>query len=182
MPQNFINFICMAAIIANISSLVNSKREVDDVSSKRKGLTLMTFTDKVKRARELCGLTQRQLAELVGVSQRTIASYESSNAKPHASTMRKLAKALMVSVDYLADENITDPTYGIEKEDYIAEARELYGNKAAAEVNALLERNAALFAGGELSQEAKDAYFEAVMKAYLACKEKARETFGRKES
>lgn len=54
--------------------------------------------------------------------------------------------------------------------------------KAAAEVNALLERNAALFAGGELSQEAKDAYFEAVMKAYLACKEKARETFGRKES
>ena len=96
--------------------------------------------------------------------------------------MRKLAKALMVSIDYLADENITDPTYGLEKEDYIAEARELYGNKAAAEVNALLERNAALFAGGELSQEAKDAYFEAVMKAYLACKEKARETFGRKES
>ena len=136
----------------------------------------------IAERRKALGLTQRQLAELVGVSQRTIASYESSNAKPHASTMRKLAKALMVSVDYLADENITDPTYGIEKEDYIAEARELYGNKAAAEVNALLERNAALFAGGELSQEAKDAYFEAVMKAYLACKEKARETFGRKES
>ncbi len=96
--------------------------------------------------------------------------------------MRKLAKALMASVDYLADESITDPTNGLEKEDYIAGAHELYGNKAAAEVNVLPERNAALFAGGKLAQEAKVAYFEAMMKAYPACKEKAREAFGRNES
>ena len=44
----------------------------------------------------------------------------------------------------------------------------------------LLEANAALFAGGELSQDEKDAFFEAVMKAYLTCKEEAREKFGRK--
>lgn len=96
--------------------------------------------------------------------------------------MRKLAKALMASVDYLADESITDPTNGLEKEDYIAGAHELYGNKAAAEVNVLPERNAALFAGGKLAQEAKVAYFEAMMKAYPTCKEKAREAFGRNES
>ena len=45
----------------------------------------------------------------------------------------------------------------------------------------LLERNAALFAGGELSEEAKDAFFTAVTKAYLECKEEARKTFGRKK-
>lgn len=78
--------------------------------------------------------------------------------------MRKLAKALMASVDYLADESITDPTNGLEKEDYIAGAHELYGSKAAAEANALPERNAALFAGGKLAQEAKVAYFEAMIK------------------
>ena len=83
--------------------------------------------------------------------------------------MRKLAKALMVSVDYLADENITDPTYGLKKK--TTSRRPVSYTATAAEVNALLERNAEM--GGELSQEAKDAYFEAVMKAYLACKEKA---------
>ena len=38
----------------------------------------------------------------------------------------------------------------------------------------------ALFAGGELSQDQKDAFFEAVMKAYITCKEEARVKFGRK--
>lgn len=47
-------------------------------------------------------------------------------------------------------------------------------------MNALLEQNAAFFAGGELSQEAKDDFFQAVMKAYLTCKEEARKTYGRK--
>ena len=45
----------------------------------------------------------------------------------------------------------------------------------------LLERNAALFAGGELSEEAKDAFFTAVTKAYLECKEQAKKTYGRKK-
>ena len=49
----------------------------------------MTFTDKVKRARELCGLTQRQLAELVGVSQRTIASSGQSRTLPQCENWPK---------------------------------------------------------------------------------------------
>lgn len=47
-------------------------------------------------------------------------------------------------------------------------------------MDSLLEQNLALFAGGELDQGAKDAFFEAVMKAYLKCKDEARKTFGRK--
>lgn len=141
----------------------------------------MTFSDKIKRSRELCGYTQQQLADLVGVSKRTIASYESSGAIARSSTMRKLAKALHVSYDYLQKDEITDPMYGMEKMSYIDEAREKYGNSAANEVDELLERNAALFAGGELSEEAKDAFFQAVAKAYLECKEEARKTFGRKK-
>lgn len=40
--------------------------------------------------------------------------------------------------------------------------------------------NAALFAGGELSQDQKDAFFQAVMTAYVTCKEEAKAKFGRK--
>lgn len=142
----------------------------------------MTFSDKIKRSREVCQLTQQQLADAAGVSKRTIASYESAGAQARASTMRRLAAVLNVSYDYLARDEIEDPLYGIEKASYVEEARTLYGAKGAAEIDALMERNAALFAGGEISQEAKDAYFEAVMKAYLACKEEARKTFGRSKS
>ena len=141
----------------------------------------MTFSDKIKRSREVRGLSQQQLADLTGVSKRTIASYESSNAVARLSTMRKLAEALQVSVDYLQHDEITDPTYGLEKKEYVDQTRALYGEKAGKEMDFLLEKNAALFAGGELSQEAKDAFFEAVMKAYLTCKEDARKTYGRKK-
>jgi len=142
----------------------------------------MTFSDKIKRSREVRQLTQQQLADATGVSKRTIASYESAGAKARSSTMRKLAAALNVSYDYLARDEIEDPMYGIEKAPYAEDARALYGSKAATEIDLLMDRNAALFAGGEISQEAKDAYFEAVMKAYLACKEEAKKTFGRKKS
>ena len=75
----------------------------------------MTFSDKIKVSRELCNLTQQQLADKVGVSKRTIASYESTDARARSSTMRKLAMALGASYDYLANDEITDPQQGIEK-------------------------------------------------------------------
>ena len=142
----------------------------------------MNFSDKVKRSRELRGFTQQTLADEINVSKRTIAAYETTGAKPRPATMRKLAAALKVSVYYLTIDEVTDPEYGLEKQGYVDQARELYGAHAAREMNALLEQNAALFAGGELSQEAKDDFFAAVMKSYLACKEAAKKTYGRKKS
>ena len=140
----------------------------------------MTFSDKIKRAREVAGLTQNELAQAVGVSQRTIASYESGGATARRSTTEKLAKALKVSVKYLTDETSTDPTAEIEKDGYIEEARKLYGASGVRDIDALLAENTALFAGGELSQSEKDAFFEAVMRAYITCKEEAKQKFGRK--
>ena len=98
----------------------------------------MTFSDKIKRSREVRHLTQQQLADLVGVSKRTIASYESENKIARSSTIRKLADALQVSVDYLTDDSITDPEYGMEKRAYVEQARALYGDKAAHEMDSLL--------------------------------------------
>ena len=69
----------------------------------------------------------------------------------------------------------------VEKQEYVDAAREQFGDKAASEVDFLLEKNSALFAGGDLSQEAKDDFFAAVMKAYLTCKDEAKKTYGRKK-
>lgn len=140
----------------------------------------MTFSDKIKRSREVVGMTQSELAEQIGVSQRTIASYESGGAIARRSTMEKLARALKVSYKFLSDEKCNNPLEDIEKDDYIDQARELYGVKGARDMDTLLADNAALFAGGELSQDQKDAFFEAVMRAYIASKEEAKVKFGRK--
>lgn len=141
---------------------------------------MKSFSVKVKEAREALKLNQQQLGELVGISKRSIAAYETTQTKPRGDVARRLASVLQVSVDYLLNDEITDRQYGKEKAPYIEEARERLGPGAAAEMDALLEQNMALFAGGALDQEAKDAFFEAVMKAYLQCKEEARKTYGRK--
>lgn len=142
---------------------------------------MKSFSDKVRDTRKLLNLNQAELAKLVGISTRAINAYETGNARPRTSTMRKLSEALNVSVDYLNRDDIDDPTHGLEKQPYIDETRERFGAKAALEIDFLMERNVALFAGGEISQDAKDAYFEAVMHAYMESKQAAREKFGQKK-
>lgn len=138
----------------------------------------MTFSDKIKRSREIAGLTQQELADQVGVSKRTIASYECTDAIARRSTTVKLARALKVSVKYLTDETCTDPLADIEKDEHVEEARRLYGANGARDIDSLLSANTALFAGGELSQDEKDAFFEAVTQAYFASKSEAKRKFG----
>jgi transcriptional regulator with XRE-family HTH domain len=141
---------------------------------------MKTFSEKVRDARAELGISQSALAEKVGVSLRTILSYETTDSRPRAGPLIKLAKALNISAGYLKNDDITDPSYGLETQNYIEETRQRFGIKGAKEIDALLQLNVALFAGGDLPQESKDAYFEAVMKAYITAKEEARKTFGHK--
>ena len=142
---------------------------------------MKTFSEKVKEARVSLGISQPQLGKKIGLSVRSVIAYEKGEKKPRPASMLKLAKALGVSVKFLSDDECEDPMADIEKDDYIAEARERYGAIGAKNMDDLLSANTALFAGGELSQEQKDSFFEAVMKAYITCKEEARRKFGKKD-
>lgn len=142
---------------------------------------MKTFSEKVKEARVSLGISQPQLGKKIGLSVRSVIAYEKGEKKPRPASMLKLAKALGVSVKFLSDDECEDPMADIEKDDYIAEARERYGAAGAKNMDELLSANTALFAGGELSQEQKDTFFEAVMKAYITCKEEARRKFGKKD-
>lgn len=142
---------------------------------------MKTFSEKVKEARVSLGISQPQLGKKIGLSVRSVIAYEKGEKKPRPASMLKLAKALGVSVKFLSDDECENPMADIENDDYIAEARERYGVAGAKNMDELLSANTALFAGGELSQEQKDAFFEAVMKAYITCKEEARRKFGKKD-
>lgn len=142
---------------------------------------MKTFSEKLKEARKELGINQQQLADLVGISKRSIAAYESTGTRPRGDVVKRLSAALKVSADYLLIDEAEDPGYGVSSTPYIEEARRRYGSRAAQEMENLLRQNTALFAGGGLDQEAKDAFFEAVMKAYLTCKEEARRTYGHRD-
>ena len=143
---------------------------------------MAAFEEKVKAARVELGMTQQELADATGVSKRAIINYERGEKKPRPTTLLALAKALKVSTKFLSDPECDDPVADIEKDGYIEEARERYGSKGARDVDALLAENAALFAGGELSQEQKDVFFQAIMTAYVTRKEAAKVKFGHKKN
>lgn len=138
------------------------------------------FGEKIRDRRIELGLKQEQLADLVGVSRRTIVSYETTEAKPYTRTMRKLAEALGVTEQYLRDDDCDNPQAGIETEQYVQAARDEFGKKGADEMAAALAQNTALFAGGTLTEEQKDMYYEALSRAYFSNKRRAREKFGQK--
>lgn len=139
----------------------------------------MDISEKIRKSRLALNLTQQELALLVNVSKRSVAAWEIGQSAPRRRMLVKLTQVLKVSFDYLSREEIEDPSYGMEKQEYVDEARKRFGEKAAKEMNFLLERQRVFFAGGEISQEAKDAFFEAVMKAYLRSKEEAKQSFGK---
>ena len=142
---------------------------------------MKTFSEKVKDARSERGMSQTELAAETGVSARSIKAYEKGEKTPRQGTLLRLAAALKVSVRFLSDDSCENPMEDIEKDGYIEEARMKYGESGARDVNRLLADNAALFAGGELSQSQKDAFFQAVMTAYVTCKEEAKTKFSKKE-
>lgn len=133
--------------------------------------------EKIKHLRIDTKTSQEQLAEAVGVTTRSISAYESGRAVPRANTLRKLAKALNVTVEYLTNDDSRDPEAGRLREEKLDTVREYFGNSGAKEMADLLDRNMAFLAGGDVDQEAKDVFFDALMTAYITCKNEARQKF-----
>ena len=61
----------------------------------------MSIGETITRKRKALGMTQKELAERVGVSQVSIYMYESGETTPKALIVGKLASALGVSCDEL---------------------------------------------------------------------------------
>jgi transcriptional regulator with XRE-family HTH domain len=133
----------------------------------------MQFGDKIRAARQAVEMTQETLAEKVGVSRRTIALYETNKRKPkNAGTIIALAKALNVSTDYFMTD---DELKQIQEQDaFLEQAGEQYGNRGKAQARLLLDQTSALFAGDDLSEDDKEAFFRTMTEIYFDAKAKAK--------
>lgn len=67
------------------------------------------FNERLKQIRLEYNLTQKQLAELIGVTERGIQRYEANERKPNFDVLMSLLDNLDISADYLLGRS-DDPT------------------------------------------------------------------------
>lgn len=61
----------------------------------------MAFSSTLKKLREEKGLSQKDIAEYLGITRQAVASYELAKREPDYDVLKKLADYFSVSVDYL---------------------------------------------------------------------------------
>lgn len=121
----------------------------------------MKFSEKVRKLRKEKKINQETLANLLGVSKRTVQNYEISDMYPKKREIYyKLAEIFEVDVNYLLTEN----------EELLINAYEKGGTVAMREVDKLINKVCALFAGGNMPSEDMDAAMKAISDAYFAVK------------
>ena len=59
------------------------------------------FAERLKEERIMCGLTQTQVAEALGIKQPSYIRYENGKGQPSLENLVKLSELFDVSVDYL---------------------------------------------------------------------------------
>ena len=146
----------------------------------------MNFGEKIKELRKKRGFSQAELAEKIGVTQKTICNYENGTRFPKGQKIiNGFADIFDVSIDYLLDDNEIDSNkknIKIEyKDEFISTAKENFGYKGKKEAENLLEKTAAIFSGGSLSDEDKDAFFQSITELYFDAKSKSRKKYGKKK-
>jgi transcriptional regulator with XRE-family HTH domain len=132
----------------------------------------MLFGDRVKQLRENAGMTQAELGNLIGVSDRVLGYYESNERFPRKQeVIAKLATVFNVSTDYLLG---TDGSF-------MQDVGEEFGSIGSKQAQGVLKNVEMLFAGGELREDDKEELFRIISELYFDAKRKNKEIYGKKE-
>ena len=125
----------------------------------------MKFGEKVKKLRKEMKLSQGELAAKIGVSARSVASYEAGTSYPrYKEIYEALAAALGVDVNYLRTED----------EEFLEDVGQQFGSRGQRQATAILEEARQLFAGGELSEEDQIAFLTEMQQLFLDSKQRAK--------
>ena len=124
----------------------------------------MAFGDKLKQIREQKNLSQLDVANALGVSDRTVSVWERNLKMPNLESAIRLSHLLDVSLDLLIDE----------QDEFIMKSEAAYGLHGKKQAEQILKQAQGLFAGGELDEEDRDAFFRAMTDIYFDAKERAK--------
>ena len=121
----------------------------------------MKFGQKLKILREEQGLTQDDLAKMVGVSSKTISRYESGESNPrYPRIYDDLAKALKIDKpELLSDEDA-----------FVLSIKEKFGSYDANYASDLVNGMVGLMAGGDITDADKRVILETLQEAFIISK------------
>lgn len=129
---------------------------------------LSEFGEKLRYLREQKGLTQKQMAETLGISLRSYVSYENHTSYPKDSLVyQKLAEFYGVTTDFLINE----------KDQFVADALDKYGYRGRIQAQRILNATEALCAGGSLSEEDEEAFYRHMSKIFERVKDLNRQRY-----
>ena len=132
----------------------------------------VTIGDKVRFLRKSRTMTLAALSRASGLSDRAIRYIENNERTPGVDAVRKLAAALDVSTDYFMEEDLF--MQELHKEEVLAQARDKYGSRGMAQARKVYESARALYAGGRLNEEERDAFRDLMMEMFFDSKEEAK--------
>lgn len=122
----------------------------------------MLFGEKLKKLRTDANMSQQELAELLGITRRSIVYYETAQRYPKKrEIITGIAKVFNVPTDYLIGDG----------DSFIMEAQQVYGSSGARDAEQLVAEIGGLFAGGSLNDDDKDKVFKAISDLYWEAKE-----------
>jgi transcriptional regulator with XRE-family HTH domain len=131
----------------------------------------MEFSEKIRNARIAKSMSQKELAEITGLSLRTIQNYELGTRLPKKKeTYTALADALEIREEVLLDKDAS----------FILRANERYGSRGARQAWDMVSDLASMWAGGEMDEEDMDAIMQAMQEAYWEAKKKNRKYIPKK--
>ncbi len=67
---------------------------------------MKTLGEKIQEAREKTPMSQKKLGLLLGVSDKTVSSYENNRTKPSVEILSRIAKELKKPIGYFLDEGL----------------------------------------------------------------------------
>lgn len=114
------------------------------------------FSAQLKKYRKNNGYTQKQLAEVVGVTQQAVAKWETNKALPNPEMLQKISSILNVTVDTLLDG--TTPTNK---------------SKMPKDLNKFLQQSEIIFEGNtyNLTDEDRELVIKSLEVAFAAVKQ-----------
>ena len=121
----------------------------------------MKFGQKLKILREEQGLTQDDLAKMVGVSSKTISRYESGESNPrYPRIYDDLAEALKIDkLELLSNEDA-----------FVLSIKEKFGSYDANYASDLVNGMVGLMAGGDITDDDKRVILETLREAFIISK------------
>ena len=121
----------------------------------------MNFGEKLRQLRDGRGMTQVETARKLQVSLRAYQNYESGKIYPKNSVIyQRIAALFGVLVDSLMDE----------KDLFLAEAQEKYGSRGREQARRIVEATEALYAGGALTEEDEEAFYQHMSSIFIKAK------------